>query len=269
MKTSSVLIRSWLPVFALVLFVPILTSPLAMAFGSGNGAPYSNGSFFPNEGTFQTTVRGKNLSGVATFSTTGSNSTSSSSASSGSFNISYQGLSYTGNVDTSMDSAAGSIAATMEASVSRGGSGTATETLSSTYGVIRTQATTITNPSSFVIDPITGTVTVIPGGQSVVSTPINGWTDTIATSNYQDTLYTSGSFTAKLSNSYPNQILKGKGSMEFTSINFDLLPPALVTTTVGISVKGSRTSDTAQTYNAQTVQAPSVLTTTSIQNRTN
>jgi hypothetical protein len=270
----------------LVIFLAIITSPVAMAFSQNNGDPFSNGTFFPDEGTFQTTVRGKNLSGVATFSTSGDSSTSSSnSTSSGSFSVSYQGLSYSGNVDASMDSADGSIAATMEASVSRGGNGTATSTLSSTYGVT---GTAVGNGTSVVMQTTTtqivvdNTADVPPGGISTTTTTVNapvtlssptttptsGWTDTIATSTYMDTLYSSGSFTAQLKNSFPNQIIKGKGSMEFTSINFDLLPPALVTTTVPISVKGSRTSNTAQSFTDQTAQAPSVITTTKVQNRT-
>lgn len=288
MNMPSVISTSRRKSFALaaaLAILPVLTSPLALALGSGNGDPFSNGTFFPNEGTFQTTVRGLNLSGVATFSTGTSNSTSTSSTS-GTFTVAYQGLSYTGNVDASVDSAGGTIAATMEASVSRGGNGTATDTVSSTYGVIGT--TTHTSMSVTMQTTTTQVVTdntanVPPGGIVTTTTTVNapitlmsstpvdvsGWTDTIATSKYQDSLYTSGSFTAKLKNSYPNQIFKGKGSMEFTSINFDLLPPALVTTKVAISVKGSRTSDTVQSYTDQTVQAPSVLTTTTLQNRTN
>jgi len=250
----------------LVIFLAIITSPVAMAFSQNNGDPYSNGTFFSDEGTFQTTVRGKNLSGVATFSTSGSNSTSTSSSnstSSGSFSVSYQGFSYSGNVDASMDSADGSIAATMEASIPRGGAGTATETLSLT-------------PSSTQIIPLPDQVTVVEvnnaGVITTTTTTQSGLSETvtvpgleeIATSTYQDTLYTSGSFTAKLKNSFPNQILKGKGSMEFTSIDFSLAPPALGTTTVAISVKGSRTSNTAQSFTDQTVQAPFVLTTTTL-----
>ena len=262
MKTSSVLIRPWLPVFALVLVVPILTSPMARAFGGGNGSPFSNGTFFTNEGTFQTTIRGVNLSGVATFST---GAAAAAADSSGSFTVSYQGFSYTGNVDGSIDAAGGTIAAALEASVARGGSGTATSTLSMT-------------PSSTSIINLPDEVTQVQeidaaGNITTTTTTVSGLTETvrvpgvseISTSRYQDTLYTSGSFTAKLKNSYPNQIFKGKGTMEFTAINFDLTPPALGTTTVSISVKGVRLADTTQTFTDKTVQAPFVLTTTTLQ----
>lgn len=253
---------------AALVILPVLTSPLALALGGGNGSPFSNGTFFPNEGTFQTTVRGLNLSGIATFSTGTSNSTSSSS---GTFTVAYQGLSYTGNVDASIDAAASTIAATMEASVTGTGSGTlttnSTETLDSTYGVVGTQTDVIDLPSTVATNSITGNITVVPGGQTNVTSNILGWQDTIytydTTTKYQDTYYVSGSFTAKLQNSYPNQIFKGKGNMTFTSINFTLSPPELASATVDISVKGVRISDTVQSYADQTVQAPGVFTTIS------
>ena len=119
----------------LVFFLPIATSQLLLAFGSGqNGNPFSNGTFFPNEGTFQATIRGVNLSGVATFSTgaSSSNSTSSNGTSSGTFAVSYQGTTYSGGMDASYDAAGGTIAATMEASVSRSGTGNLTESSTQT-----------------------------------------------------------------------------------------------------------------------------------------
>ena len=334
MKPSFVLTfsggKSSLALMALLLFVPILTAPPAKAFGGGNGNPFSNGTFFPNEGTFQTTVRGVNLSGVATFSTGSSSSTSSNSTSSGSFTVSYQGLSYTGNVDATIDPVGGTIAATMEASIARGGKGNATTTVASTY-----LQTGTTNSSGGQTNVLTSTIvtTVVPGGQTNILTPVTttlagaqsmvndgngnghvinsaetvvttpngvsqvitlpstsvtttntnssplnlpdvitpvfGFEDEMANSIYTDTLYASGSFAAKLKNSYPNQIFSGKGTMEFTAISFDLVPPALVTTTVPISLKGVRLSSTAQSFTARIVQPPSVLTTISVQARTN
>lgn len=265
------------------LVLPIATSPVAMAFGGPNSNPFGNGSYFSTEGTFQTTIRGKNLSGVATFST---GDAAASVMPSGSFTVSYQGLTYEGNVDASIDPDGGTIAATMEASKTLMGSGTSTETLSSSFGVTGTaegtseavvlQTTTtqtvVDNTADVPAGGITTTTTTETAPVTLTTTsttPINGWTDTIGTSTFQDTAYVSGSFTAKLKNSFPNQIFNGKGSMTFTSINFDLLPPQLVSTEVKIGVKGVRISDTAQTYTSQTVQAPTIITTTSVQNRTN
>ena len=297
----------------------ILGSTPAHAMGGGNGSPFSNGTFFPTEGTFQTTIRGVNLSGVATFSTSGSNSTtsgtSSNSTSSGSFTVAYSGLSYTGNMDASIDPAGGNIAATMEASVNRFGSGNATTTLSTSYQLTGTYTTTngtttngtttngttsgggtytIPGTTSVTIDntgnvppggissttttapviltyPTTNTASTTTPGTTTpgTTTPNYQWVDKLANSSFTDTLYASGSFTASLQNSYPNQIFKGKGSMTFTSIDFSLAPPTLTTTKVNISVKGVRTSNTEQAYTSTTVQAPSVLTTISYKGRTN
>lgn len=266
MKKSSVLTsfrrKSLFAVIAMAmaLLFPVLTSPVAFAFGSGNGSPYSNGTHFSTEGTFQNTIRGVNLSGVASFST---GDVAAASVSSGTFTVSYQGTSYTGNVDGSIDPAAGTVAAAMEASVTRQGSGTSVSTISSSF--VPTGTATVDNPETFVIEPSTGDVIIIGGGQTTVDT--YGWVDVLGTSNYQDTSYVSGSFTAKLQNSWPNQIFKGSGKMAFTSINFDLNPPVLATTYVNISVKGVRISDTSQTFTLQTVQAPSIITTTESVNR--
>lgn len=283
MKTTPVLLNlrktsafALLALF-LVVFLPIATSPLAMAFGGSAGNPFGNGSYFSTEGTFQNTIRGKNLSGVATFST---GDAAASVMPSGSFTVSYQGLTYVGNVDASIDPAASSIAAAMEASITRQGSGTAINTISSSYVPTGTQTvsggTAVVNlPDQVtVVDappalPVTTTVSGLTQTINLPDTTADtfGWVDEIGTSKYQDTSYASGSFTAKLKNSFPNQIFKGKGKMEFTAINFDLSPPALVTTSVNISVKGVRISSTAQTFTEQTVQAPSVITTTDFVNR--
>jgi hypothetical protein len=266
MKTTPVLLNfrrnSFFALLALflVVFVPIATSPVALAFGGPNSNPFGNGSYFPTEGTFQTTIRGKNLSGVATFST---GDAAASVMPSGSFTVSYQGTSYSGNVDASIDPAAGTIAATLEASVTREGTGTSTTTVSSSFEA--TGSAVVTQPSTVVIDPVTGSYIVVPGGEVVE--PTYGWVDEKATSRYQDTAYVSGAFTAKLKNSFPNQIFKGNGSMTFTLINFDLSPPELASTNVSIGVKGVRISDTAQTYTPQTVQDPSLITTVDFVNR--
>ena len=258
--------------FLLGAALAILGSASAYAMGGGNGNPNSNGTFFPNEGTFQTTIRGVNLSGVATFSTSGSNSTTSNSTT-GTFAVAYKGTTYAGNMDASIDTAGGTIAATMEASVAGAGTGVlstsanSTQTLASSFEQTGNQVITFNNPDSFVINPITGNVTTVQGGQSVTNAPTYGWVDTIqylkdsTTSNYLDNSYVSGSFTAQLKNSYPNQIFKGKGTMTFEQIDFALSPPAMVSATVSISVKGARTSNTAQSYTAQTVAKPYVTTT--------
>jgi len=420
MKTSSVLSgfrrRSSFAATALLttLLVPILTSPVAMAFGGGNGSPFSNGSFFPADGTFQATIRGTNLSGVAVFST------SSEGSGGGMFTVFANGNTYIGNTNASISG--DTIAASFEASLPGSGTGTSASTISSvlgqtggtftsggtnststsdttsgqtnsTAGQTNSTANTSTNTTTTgaqtnstantstntvttgaqtnttadttttgaqtnqnisygptgtgTVDPVTnlpamsndvvitgaqtnttttsaetgaqtittandtGTSTVtgeqsnttvndtgtstVTGEQSNttvndtgtstvtgptstvtgatatsntlttitpdVTTKTFGLINTVANSTYNDVLYASGSFTAKLSNSYPNQQFKGKGVMTFQNVDTSGAVPQMVYTTVVISVNGVRTSNTAGTYNPVTVDVPYVFTT--------
>jgi len=75
----------------LVLGFMISTSFEALAFGGPPGGPFSNGSYFPNDGTFSAVVRGENLTGTLQFST------SSNASSTGVAFIYYDGDSYLGN----------------------------------------------------------------------------------------------------------------------------------------------------------------------------
>jgi hypothetical protein len=76
---------------ALVLGLIISTSSETLAFGGPPGGPFSNGSYFPNDGTFSAVVRGENLTGTLQFST------SSNVSSTGVASIFYDGDSYLGN----------------------------------------------------------------------------------------------------------------------------------------------------------------------------
>jgi hypothetical protein len=76
---------------ALVLGLIISTSSETLAFGGAPGGPFSNGSYFPNDGTFSAVVRGVNLTGTLQFST------SSNASSTGMASIYFDGDSYLGN----------------------------------------------------------------------------------------------------------------------------------------------------------------------------
>jgi hypothetical protein len=179
-----------------------------------------------------------------------------------------------------MDSARGTIAALLEASIGRSGNGTLTEIwLGNTLKDTGKFATNSGGTTNVAVTNITGGHTDTLGGvvntygaQTNISsitnalpgtlTPIQTYTDLHQTTDYIDTLYASGSFTAKLKNSYPNQIFSGKGTVDFMSIDFSLSPPSMVSSTVDISVKGVRISNVAQSFTARPVEVPSVLTTT-------
>ena len=55
---------------SLVATLQFTSAPEAHAFGGAPGGPFSNGSYFPNDGTFSAIIRGTNLVGTAQFSTT-------------------------------------------------------------------------------------------------------------------------------------------------------------------------------------------------------
>ncbi len=108
--------------------MPILTSPVALAFAGGSGDPFGNGSPFPNEGSFQATIRGTNLSGVAIFSTTDDGDGG------GTFTVFAAGNTYIGNTNGAING--GSIAATFEASIPQSGTGTVSSTVASELALI-------------------------------------------------------------------------------------------------------------------------------------
>jgi hypothetical protein len=412
------------------LSMPVLNVPQSYAFGGGSGNPFGNGSFFPNTGTFQATIRGTNVSGLAVFST------SSDGAGGGSFTI-YNGAStYIGNVNSSISGS--TLSVTMEASLPGTGQGTSSAVVASTFGLVSreviqggtastttetvtpdqtttiaggttstttsdsssvttpdqvttiaggtttettttpNQNTTVTTSSSgdillFQFDPVPGgdgtapepggvilidggvlpsggdpgrpgqvvsvnagaapvqspinpalpgignestTTTTIDGGttttetttpeqQTTVSggttttensssvetitpdqvTTITGGTasttettvtpdqvnetfgliNTVANSTFNDVNYAAGSFTAKLSNSYPNQVFRGSGTLTFQTVDSSGPIPQLVSVTVPIQVTGTRSSNEAGSFVPVQVDVPRVFTQLDIQ----
>lgn len=257
-------------------------TPKANAFaapgGYSNGAPFSNGSFFPTDGTFQATIRGKNLSGVAVFSTSADGDNAGAGSSSGSFSVVFNDATYVGNVYGSIDTVAGQIAATLEASVDRSGNGQLITTLQINQQVL-TDTTNEFEPVFITITDPDGTVTEIPDGTVLTNTETTQSlleTELTATSDYNDVLYVSGSFLANLYNSYPNQGFTGKGKMTFQELQITfsetnssaLAIPSLETTTVNIKVDGARTSNSSQTFTPFTVEVPYVVTTYQVETTT-
>lgn len=81
--------------------VSLAFTPRAHGFGGPPGGPFSNGSYFPNEGTFSAVVRGENLTGTVQFSTTsgsgGATTTDAGPGSTGVSTIYFDGDTYMGN----------------------------------------------------------------------------------------------------------------------------------------------------------------------------
>jgi hypothetical protein len=242
----------------------------AAAFGGRPGGPFSNGSYFPNDGTFSAVVRGENLSGTVQFSTTsgagpsGSASQSSSTTSLGSLSVSnttstsstggvgstgvstiyYNGDSYFGNSQGAYNPQASTMAVTFQADAEG-------------QGEQEFEVSTIVDLG----DLITTTTTINPDGSSVTTQTVTPQREITPQSaiTYFDALYLNGSANCRTSNSFPNQKFNGNGEAQFqyldtTSGN----TPILDASTIPISISGVRLSNTASSFNTSEVRPPSV-----------
>ena len=237
-----------LPILALSMMLS--TSHEASAFGGPPGGPYSNGSYFPNDGTFSAVVRGENLSGILQFSTTeGSGPTPTTTSTTGNTTTSipaiggvgstgvaviyYNGDTYQGN----SQGAQNSVASTMNINFQAGVQGQGEQTIQ-VQTPVTTYGTSTTN----------GTVT-------------NTQDTTFQTTReilYFDSLYLNGSANCKTSNAFPTQKFEGTGEAEFQQLVFTGNTPFLDAVTLPISVSGVRLSNTATAFNVSNVTPPSV-----------
>jgi len=217
---------------SLVAILQFTSAPEAHAFGGAPGGPFSNGSYFPNDGTFSAVVRGENLSGTVQFST------SSASASTGISTIYYDGDSYIGNSQGSYDPQASSMEVNFQADVEGQGQN----------NIIVSKPITTTETTN-VINPLTGQVTPVQTSQ----------TDFVPYRQYLffDSLYLNGYANCKASNAFPNQKFSGSGNAEFQQLVFVGNTPFLDAVTLPISVSGVRLSNTATTFATAEVRPPS------------
>jgi len=235
MKKTSALIP--LLVGSLVAALQLGSIPEARAFGGPVGGPFSNGSYFPNEGTFSAVVRGENLTGTVQFSTTaGSGQTGVGST--GVSTIYYDGDTYMGNSQGSYNPQASTMTVNFQADVEGQGQNTI---------VVQTPVTT--TETTNVINPFTGQVIPVQTSQ----------TQFIATRQYQffDALYLNGAAECKASNAFPNQKFSGSGEAEFQQLEFAGNTPFLDAVTLPITVTGVRLSNTASTFATAEVRPPS------------
>ena len=230
MKSSSRTILSRLALLATLAASPLLMTD-ALAFGGKPGGPFSNGTYFPNDGTFSAVLRAENLIGTLQFST------SSSSASSGVATIYNDGDTYIGNSSGSFDPSSNNIAVTFQASIPGQGQQTI-----SVQTPVTTQVTTFVTTN--------GTVTPVQTQQTQFMT-----TREIL---YYDSLYCNGSANCKTSNELPNQKFSGFGQVEFQLLDFTSTRPILDAVTKDISVSGVRLSNTAAQFATADIIPPSV-----------
>jgi hypothetical protein len=196
----------------------------ASAFGGPPGGPFSNGSYFPNDGTFSAVVRGENLTGTLQFSTTsGAGPTSreilttggvGGLGSTGVSTIYYDGDTFQGNSQGALNAEASTMTVNFQADAQG------------------------QDQNNFINTNIT--------------------TGEVVRGSYFDSLYLNGFANCKTSNSFPNQKFEGGGEAELQLLNFSGITPFLDATNFPISITGVRLSNTASSFNVSNVQPPSV-----------
>jgi hypothetical protein len=265
MKTSS---RSSILPFAFSLFAVVISGlpPAAHAFGGRPGGPFSNGSYFPNDGTFSAVVRGPNLIGTLQFSTTqgsGPSSTTTSTTpalagaapaaaatttassgtggvgSTGVATIYFNGDTFRGNSQGALNPEASNIAVSFQADAQGQGEQT-----------IEVQTPVTTSETTNVINPLTGQVTPVQTTQTQF-VPTRQIT-------YFDSLYINGVADCKTSNAFPNQKFQGSGQAEFQQLVYSGATPFFDAIRFDISITGVRLSNTASSFNTDDVRPPSV-----------
>jgi hypothetical protein len=230
MKKTSTLAP--LLIASFVAMLQFTSTPEARAFGGAPGGPFSNGSYFPNDGTFSAVVRGENLSGTVQFSTTagsGGNGTGSTGVST----IYYDGDTYLGNSQGSYNPQASTMEVNFQADVQGQGQNSIS---------VQTPVTTFGTSTSNGVVTNTSTTTFQNTGQIL----------------YFDSLYLNGVANCKTSNAFPNQKFSGSGEAQFQQLVFTGNTPFLDAVSLPISVSGVRLSNTSSTFATADVRPPSV-----------
>jgi len=215
----------------LVAMLQFTSAPEARAFGGAPGGPFSNGSYFPNDGTFSAVVRGENLSGTVQFSTT-SGSGETGTGSTGVSTIYYDGDTYLGNSQGGYNPQASTMAVNFQADVEGQGQNTV---------IVEKPVTTFGTSTSNGVVTNTSTTTFQPYREYL----------------FFDALYLSGYANCKTSNAFPNQKFSGSGEAEFQQLVFVGNTPFLDAVRLPISVSGVRLSNTASTFVTVDVRPPS------------
>jgi hypothetical protein len=232
----------------------ISTSFEALAFGGPPGGPFSNGSYFPNDGTFSAVVRGENLTGTLQFCTTqGSGPTPSSISQTGNTSITTSGLGGVGSTGVAViyfdgDTYDGNSQGSLNAQAS-------TMTINFQAGVQGQGQNTIEVQTAVTVD--VPNVITENGTTTVITTQETSFVPTREIL-YFDSLYLNGSANCKTSNAFPNQKFEGSGEAEFQQLVFTGDTPFLDAVTLPIAITGVRLSNTATSFNILPVRPPSV-----------
>ena len=217
---------------SLVAMLQFASAPEAHAFGGAPGGPFSNGSYFSNNGTFSAVVRGENLSGTVQYSTT-SGSGETRVGSTGVSTIYYDGDTYLGNSQGAYNPQASTMAVNFQADVQgQGQNSISVQPPVTTFGT-STSNGVVTNTSTTTFQTTTQIL-------------------------YFDSLYLNGYAECKVANAFPNQKFSGSGEAEFQQLNFSGATPFLDAVSIPISVSGVRLSNTSSTFATADVRPPSV-----------
>jgi hypothetical protein len=228
---------------AVAIVIALAPIPQAHAFGGAPGGPFSNGSYFPNDGTFSAVVRGENLTGTVQFSTT-SGSGETGVGSTGVSSIYYNGVSYNGNSQGAYNPQASEMAVSFQA----GAQG---------QGEQEFEVSTIVDLG----DLYTKTTTINPDGSRVTEETVTPQREITpeSTVTYFDSLYLNGSVNCKTSNAFPNQKISGNGEAQSKYLITNVgNTPILNKVNIPISVSGVRLSNTSSTFTISEVRPPSV-----------
>ena len=191
-------------------------APLVLAMGGSPGGPYSNGSYFPNTGTFSAIVRGENLVGTVQFSTTASSST-------GNLTTDSAGIATVQDANDYYHSVSDLNASYISVSGGLGSTG---------VSVIYNEGETYRGNSNGVYDPSANDMAVMfqgsfPGqGEEKYETIVEGNNNEIIV-KYFDSFFINGAAICKVSNDFPNQTFEGEGQANINFFNFDGDAPSL------------------------------------------
>ena len=233
----------WISIF--VLTATLVSPPEAIALGGTPGGPFSNASYFSNEGTFSAVIRGENLAGVLQFSTTGGSGPVPQAGqeaigpfqpydvevaalgglgSTGVATIYYDGDTFAGNSQGAYNPAASTIAVNFQANIAGQG-----------------------QRDVQVLQPVIAPATGLPQTYQATRRYL-----------YFDSIYLNGFADCRASDAFPNQKFSGTGEAELQFLDFSSGAPVIVAQRFPLSLTGVRLSNVASSFATRNVTPPSV-----------
>jgi hypothetical protein len=232
----------------------------SLAFGGPPGGPFSNGSYFPSDGTFSAIVRGENLTGTLQFSTTTGTGAEGDQigglGSTGVATIYFNGDTFRGNSQGSLNSRSSAMAINFQVGAELSGL--------QVYDINEIVDLGVTTQETTTVNPDGSTVTV------KTETP-NRQIAPVSQVQYFSSWFLSGAINCKTSNAFPNQKFNGTGVAQVQFLQFadgttGGEAPVLMTEDLNISVSGVRLSNVASAFQVSQVRAPWVGQVTVLRN---